>query len=120
VGALDDVIQYHADNCQSGSECDLSALSRAELAALRNSERYWQEQAETQRADAAAQRERAAELEAAHVYLDESYVNDPSAEPLPLADRIAVLVNRITEQEQEIDRLTEQVRLMQGRYALRK
>lgn len=33
MSAIDDVIQYHADNCQSGSECDLSALSRAELAA---------------------------------------------------------------------------------------
>lgn len=36
MSALDDVIRYHADNCQSGTECDLSALSRAELAQLRD------------------------------------------------------------------------------------
>ena len=35
MSALDDVIHFHEDNCTLGSECDLSALSRAELAALR-------------------------------------------------------------------------------------
>lgn len=35
MSALDDVIRYHADNCQSGSECDLTALSRHELDRLR-------------------------------------------------------------------------------------
>ena len=35
----------------------------------------------------------ASELQAAHVYLDESFVNDPFAAPLPLADRVAQIVN---------------------------
>jgi len=35
MSALDDVIHFHEDNCTLGSECDLSALSRAELAAMR-------------------------------------------------------------------------------------
>lgn len=33
--ALDNVIVFHAATCDKGSECDLTALSRAELAALR-------------------------------------------------------------------------------------
>ena len=79
--------------------------ARAELAALRDSERYWQEQAETQRAEAAAQRERAANLEAGI----NAMVNAPDI----------AMIERIAEQAQEIERLTAQIKIMQGRYALR-
>ena len=72
--------------------------ARAELAALRDSERYWQEQAETQRAEAAAQREIVAKLVSARIYLVESYVNAPAvAEPLPLVERIAELEQAVNE-----------------------
>lgn len=41
----------------------------------------------------------AAELQEAHVYLDESYINDPDAAPLSLADRIAPLVKAAAERD---------------------
>lgn len=61
MSAIDEVIRYAADNATIDAGI-YPSVARAELAALRDSERSWQAQAEIERANAAEQRERAEQL----------------------------------------------------------